>query len=54
MAKRVVTAVVIATTAAIYIYILPEPTIPSIKQGPKQGPIYSKEVAIITKIYIDD
>ena len=27
---------------------------PSIEQGPRQGPRYSKEVAIIVKIYIDD
>ena len=27
---------------------------PSVEQRPKQGPIYSKEVAIIIKIYIDN
>ena len=48
MAKRA------ATVAVIYIYTPPKPTILSIKQGPKQGPIYSKKVAIIIKIYIDN
>ena len=27
---------------------------PSVEQGPKQKPIYSKEVAIIAKIYTDN
>jgi len=27
---------------------------PSVEQGPRQGPRYSKEVAIIAKIYTDD
>jgi hypothetical protein len=27
---------------------------PSVEQGPKQGPVYSKEVATIAKIYTDD
>ena len=37
MAKRA------ATVAVIYIYTPPKPTIPSIEQGPKQRPIYSKK-----------
>ena len=27
---------------------------PSVEQGPRQGPRYSKKVATITKIYIDN
>ena len=32
----------------------PEPAGPSVEQRPRQGPRYSKEVAIIAKIYTDD
>ena len=40
--------------APLYIYILPEPAVPSVEQGPRQGPRYSKEAATIAKIYIDN
>ena len=32
----------------------PEPAVPSVEQGPRQGPRYSKEVATIAKIYTDN
>ena len=32
----------------------PEPAVTSMEQGPRQGPRYSKEVAIIAKIYTDN
>ena len=38
----------------LHIYTPPEPAITSIKQGPRQGPKYSKKVAIIAKIYTDN
>jgi len=34
--------------------MLPKLAVPSIEQGSRQGPKYSKEVAIIIKIYTDD
>ena len=37
----------------LHIYTPPEPAVPSIEQRPRQGLGYSKEVAIIVKIYID-
>ena len=36
------------------IYIPPEPAVPSVEQGPRQGPRYSKEIATIVKIYTDN
>ena len=34
-------------------HTLPEPAVPGVEQGPRQGPGYSKEVATIAKIYTD-
>ena len=38
----------------LHTHTLPEPAVPSIEQGPRQGPKYSKEVATIAKIYKDN
>jgi hypothetical protein len=38
----------------LHTYTLPKPAVTSMEQGPRQGPRYSKEVAIIAEIYIDN
>ena len=37
----------------LHTYTPPEPAVPSVEQGPRQGPRYSKEVATIAKIHTD-
>ena len=37
----------------LYRHTLPEPAVPGVEQGPRQGPGYSKEVATIAKIHTD-
>ena len=38
----------------LHIHTPPEPAVTSMEQGPRQGPRYSKEVAIIARIYTDN
>src|SRR5277367_1254389 len=38
----------------LHTHIPPKLVVPSIEQGPRQGPGYSKKVAAITRIYTDD